>query len=278
MRPPAVAGEFYEGSREGLIRQIEWCYTHRIGPGEVPSLQRGGRRIIGLVSPHAGYMYSGPVAAHGFAALAQDGKPDRIIILGPNHHGIGSGVSLMSAGRWITPLGEVEVDGGLAKEILENSEIIDDEEEAHRFEHSIEVQLPFLQHLLGEFKFVPVCMMLQDIKTSLEVGEALASACRGKDVLIVASTDFTHYEPQESAERKDRIAIEKIVALDPKGLVETVEERGISMCGYGPVAAMLEACKRLGARTAKLLKYATSGDTSGYRAEVVGYASLAVYK
>ena len=278
MRPPAVAGEFYEGSREGLIRQIEWCYTHRIGPGEVPSLQRGGRRIIGLVSPHAGYMYSGPVAAHGFAALAQDGKPDRIIILGPNHHGIGSGVSLMSAGRWITPLGEVEVDGGLAKEILENSEIIDDEEEAHRFEHSIEVQLPFLQHLLGEFKFVPVCMMLQDIKTSLEVGEALASACRGKDVLIVASTDFTHYESQESAERKDRMAIEKIVALDPKGLVETVEERGISMCGYGPVAAMLEACRRLGARTVKLLKYATSGDTSGYRAEVVGYASLAVYK
>lgn len=242
----------------------------------MPQLQRGERRIIGLVSPHAGYMYSGPVAAHGFSALAQDGKPDRIIILGPNHHGIGSGVSLMSSGKWITPLGEVEVDRELAKEILKNSEIIDDDEEAHRLEHSIEVQLPFLQHLLGEFRFVPICMMFQDVKTSLEVGEAVALACQGKDVLLIASTDFTHYEPQERAIKKDRTAIEKILALDPRGLVETVEREGISMCGYGPVAAMLEACKKLGAKTAKLLKHATSGDTSGFTAEVVGYASIAI--
>ena len=278
MRLPAVAGEFYEGSRERLLRQIEWCYTHRLGPGKIPSLQKGERKMVGLVSPHAGYMYSGPVAAHGFAALAQDGKPERVVIIGPNHHGLGSGVSLMSTGVWATPLGEVEVDGELAREILDKSEIIDDEEEAHRFEHSIEVQLPFLQHLLGRFKFVPICMMLQDVRTSLEVGEAVALACEGKDVLIVASTDFTHYESQESAEKKDKIAIDRILSLDPKGLVETVEERGISMCGYGPVAAMLEACRRLGAKTAKLLKYATSGDTSGFKAEVVGYASVAIYK
>jgi AmmeMemoRadiSam system protein B len=276
MRHPAVAGQFYESTRKQLIEQIEWCYTHRVGPGRLPQLQRGERRIIGLVSPHAGYMYSGPVAAHGFSALAQDGKPDRIIILGPNHHGIGSGVSLMSSGKWITPLGEVEVDRELAKEILKNSEIIDDDEEAHRLEHSIEVQLPFLQHLLGEFRFVPICMMFQDVKTSLEVGEAVALACQGKDVLLIASTDFTHYEPQERAIKKDRTAIEKILALDPRGLVETVEREGISMCGYGPVAAMLEACKKLGAKTAKLLKHATSGDTSGFTAEVVGYASIAI--
>jgi AmmeMemoRadiSam system protein B len=278
MRPPVVAGQFYEGSKEELIKQIEWCYRHPVGPGKLPKLQRGKRSMLGLVSPHAGYIYSGPVAAHGFAALAHDGRPERIVILGPNHHGIGSGVSLVSSGRWRTPLGEVEVDGELARAILRECEIIDDEEEAHRHEHSIEVQLPFLQHLLGEFRFVPICMMFQDLRTSLEVGEALASACGGKDVLLIASTDFTHYEPHEQAVRKDRAAIEKILSLDPRGLVETVEGEGISMCGYGPVAAVLEACKRLGAGEAKLLKHATSGETSGFMGEVVGYASIAIYK
>jgi AmmeMemoRadiSam system protein B len=278
MRAPAVAGQFYEGSREELLKQIEWCYRHPVGPGKLPKLGRGERRMLGLVSPHAGYVYSGPVAAHGFAALAQDGRPERMVILGPNHHGIGSGVSLVSSGKWRTPLGEVEVDGELARAILSESEIIDDDEEAHRLEHSIEVQLPFLQHLLGEFRFVPICMMFQDARTSLEVGEALASACKGKDILFIASTDLTHYEPHEQALKKDRVAIEKILSLDPIGLVETVEGEGISMCGYGPVAAMLEACRRLGAGRAKLLKHATSGETSGFMGEVVGYASVAIYK
>ncbi len=276
MRPPAVAGQFYEGTREGLLKQIESCYLHPVGPGSLPKLGEAPQKILGLVSPHAGYMYSGPVAAHGFRRLAEEGRPNHLIILGPNHHGVGSGVSLMSSGKWVTPLGEVGVDGELARKILHSSEIIDDDPVAHQFEHSIEVQLPFLQHLFGEFEFVPICMMFQDLKTSLEVGKALAEACAGLRAVFVASTDFTHYEPHESAVRKDRRAIQHILQLDPEGLVRTVERERISMCGYGPVAAMLEAARRMGGKKAELLKYATSGDTSGYKAEVVGYASIVV--
>lgn len=278
MRQPAVAGQFYEGTRGGLLNQIEWCYKHPVGPGKVPEVGKGPRRLVGLVSPHAGYMYSGPVAAHGFAEVAAEGSPESFVILGPNHHGLGSGVSLRSSGKWRTPLGEVAVDGGLAREILKHSDLIDDEEEAHLHEHSIEVQLPFLQHLFGEFRFVPVCMMMQDWRTALEVGRAVGEACSGRNVLVIASTDFTHYEPHERAVSKDRKAIEKILKLDGRGLVEVVEEEGISMCGYGPVAAMLEAARRIGATSARLLKYATSGDTSGFRGEVVGYASIGVFK
>lgn len=278
MRQPAVAGQFYEGAREGLLKQIEWCYRHPVGPGKVPEVGKGPRRLVGLVSPHAGYMYSGPVAAHGFVEVAAEGSPESFVILGPNHHGLGSGVSLRSSGKWRTPLGEVTVDGSLAREILKHSDLIDDEEEAHLHEHSIEVQLPFLQHLFGEFRFVPICMMMQDWRTALEVGRAVGEACSGKDVLVIASTDFTHYESHERAVSRDRRAIEKILKLDGRGLVEVVEEEGISMCGYGPVAAMLEAARRMGATSARLLKYATSGDTSGFKGEVVGYASIGVFR
>jgi len=278
MRQPAVAGQFYEGTKEGLLKQIEWCYKHQIGPRKLPEVREGPRSLLGLVSPHAGYMYSGPVAAHGFVELAADGRPDSFVILGPNHHGLGSGVSLRSVGRWRTPLGEVLIDTSLAKEILKNSDLIDDEEMAHLYEHSIEVQLPFLQHLYGEIKFVPISMMLQDLRTDLEVGRAVGEACRGKNVVVIASTDFTHYEPHSQAVRRDQMAIKRILELDARGLVETVEREGLSMCGYGPVAAMLEATSLMGARKAKLLKHATSGETSGMMGEVVGYASIGVYK
>lgn len=276
MRYPSVAGQFYAGDKKKLLEQIEWCYKHSLGPGELPKVGAEPRKTLGLVSPHAGYMYSGPVAAHGFLRIAREGKPEKIIILGPNHTGLGSGVSIMCAGKWKTPLGEVEVDRELASAIVKCSNIIDPDEEAHRFEHSIEVQLPFLQHLFGEFKFVPICMMMQDLTTSLEVGESLARACKGMDVLIIASSDFTHYEPQDVARRKDAIAIEKILSLDPIGLAKVVETENISLCGPGPVCAMLKACSDLGAKKAELLKYATSGDVSGMRAEVVGYASISV--
>jgi len=276
LRPPAVAGAFYEGSRSGLIRQIEWCYRHPHGPGQVPSTVSGPRRILALVSPHAGYMYSGPVAAHGFSELSGDGRPSSVVIIGPNHTGMGSGVAIALAGRWKTPLGEVALDGDLGKRIMEESEIIDQDETAHAHEHSIEVQLPFLQHLFGELRMVPICMMMQDPETSREVGEAIARACSGKDVLIIASTDFTHYEPRESAYAKDREAIEKILQLDPDGLMEVIEERNITMCGPGPVCASLWAAREMGARKARLLKYATSGDTGPPMEEVVGYASISI--
>lgn len=277
MRRPAVAGTFYEGDAGSLREQIEWCYTHPHGPGEVPQLRPGKRSLVGLVSPHAGYMYSGPVAAHGFAYMARDGKPNSVVILGPNHTGLGSGVSAMVSGEWLTPLGRVRVDRQLAEAIRKECDLIDVDELAHAHEHSIEVQLPFLQHLFGQdFAIVPICMMMQDEETSEEVGSAIAKAARGKDAVIIASTDLTHYEPQTSATTKDRKVIDKILALDWRGLLRVVYEEDISMCGFGPVAAMLRAAKDLGAKRAELLKYATSGDTAGPMAQVVGYCSIAV--
>lgn len=277
MRPPVVAGQFYAGTRSALQEQIEWCYTHRHGPGKVPVVKDGPRRLVGLVSPHAGYMYSGPVAAHGFAYMAGDGRPDSFVIIGPNHTGAGSGVSIMTSGKWSTPLGEIKIDEELAEAINRASDIIDADEVAHAHEHSLEVQLPFLQHLFGGgFGIAPICMMLQDERTSMEVGDAIAEASAKKNIVIIASTDFTHYEPQRSAAEKDKKVIDEILELDQSSVVRTVEREGITMCGYGPVSAMLQAAKKLGAKKARLLKYATSGDTSGHMAEVVGYGSIAV--
>jgi AmmeMemoRadiSam system protein B len=278
-RKPAVAGTFYEGEASLLREQIDWCYTHPQGPGATIRIEAGKRTLVGLVSPHAGYMYSGPVAAHGFAYMARDGKPSSTIILGPNHTGSGSGVSIMTSGKWLTPLGDVKVDEPLAEAIKKSCDLIDVDSIAHAHEHSIEVQLPFLQHLFnGRFGIVPICMMLQDEDTSEEVGRAIAETAAKKDVVIIASTDFTHYEPQRSAVAKDRRAIDRILALDWRGLLRVIQDEDMSMCGSGPVAAMLCAAKALGAKKASLLKYATSGDTAGPMAEVVGYGSIAVVR
>ena len=279
VRYPAVAGQFYAGTKSALLKQIEWCYTHPHGPGKVPKVQAGKRRLVGLVSPHAGYMYSGPVAAHGFDYMAQDGKPNSIVIIGPNHTGIGSGVSIMTSGKWQTPLGGVEIDKQLAGSIKQSSDIIDEDTVAHAGEHSLEVQLPFLQHLFdAKFKIVPICMMMQDEGTSEEIGRAIAKAAAKKDVVVIASTDFTHYEPQQSAVVKDGKAIDKILALDWHGLIRTIEDKNISMCGYGPVSVMLRAAEGLGAKKAKLLKYATSGETAAPMPQVVGYGSIAILR
>jgi hypothetical protein len=278
VRPPAVAGQFYEGSKSSLLKQINWCYMHPQGPKALPKVKKGPRNLVGLVSPHAGYMYSGPVAAHGFAFMASDGKPEHLIILGPNHTGVGSGVSIMTSGKWSTPLGEARIDAELGEAIAKSSEIIDVDSDAHAHEHSIEVQLPFLQHLFGEINFVPICMMLQDQRTSDEVGDAISKASAGKDVAIVASTDLTHYESQRSAVEKDNKALDAITALDGAGLIATVEREGITMCGYGPVAAMIRSAKKLGAKRAKVLKHATSGDIAPPMSQVVGYGSVAVLR
>ncbi|RLF24207.1 MAG: hypothetical protein DRN15_03560 [Thermoprotei archaeon] len=279
-RPPAVAGAFYEGTPESLRRQIEECFLHPLGPGALPKVNREGpRRIIGLICPHAGYMYSGPVAAHAYHALASDGVPDVVVVLGPNHYGIGSPLAIMNQGHWETPLGEVSIDEDVANAIVEYSGIIEVDDVAHMREHSIEVQLPFLQYLYGDsFRFVPITMLMQDLESSRIVGRAIAKAIEDLNAVIIASTDFTHYEPQENAERKDQEAIKRILALDPEGLVSVVNNLAISMCGVGPVIAMLTACKELGATTCVLLKYATSGDVTGDYTSVVGYGALSVLK
>ena len=279
VRRPSVAGQFYEGSAESLRAQIEECFRSKIGPGSVPTETSGEGRIRGLVVPHAGYMYSGPVAAWSYSALFQDRRPQGFVILGPNHHGIGSGVALYREGAWRTPLGDAEVDSKLAESILRNSDVIDMDETAHAYEHSIEVQLPFIQYLFGKIRFVPISMMLQDEETAREVGRAIAAAVEdtGMDVVVVASSDFSHYVPREVAEANDGKAIQRIIAMDISGLYRVIDELGLSMCGYGPVAATIEATTSMGAKRGRLLKYATSGDVVPM-GEVVGYASIAFEK
>jgi len=269
VRYPAVAGQFYSGDEDSLLHEIEGCYKSPIGPGRLPSLKKGRRRIKGLVCPHAGYMFSGPVASHSYLALAEDGFPDSFIVIGPNHTGYGSRVALTTQ-DFSTPLGVVKADTELARELI--GEVIEDDITAHRYEHSIEVQLPFLQHIKKEIKFLPICMASQEYKTAREVGQIISKAISGRDVVVIASTDFSHYEPKEVAIRKDRLAIDAILNRDAKALYSTVLKNGITMCGYGPVMAMLEAVQ---GKEAELLKYSTSGDVRPMR-DVVGYGAIAV--
>jgi AmmeMemoRadiSam system protein B len=280
IRSPAVAGSWYAGTPNSLRSQIEELFTHRLGPGSLPqTVKEGPRNIVGLVVPHAGYMASGPVAAHAYYSLAKDGKPDVIVVFGPNHTGRGSALSIMNDGVWRTPLGDVDIDTETADQILSASRIVDLDDRAHVYEHSIELQLPFLQYLYGsEFKFVPICFMMQDLMSSREVGKAVAEALRGKNALVIASSDMTHYEPQERAEKKDKMAIDAALAMDETQYYHTVEAYGISTCGYGPVIAAITATKELGAKKAQLLCYKTSGDVLGDRSAVVGYASIAFMK
>ncbi len=271
---------FYAGTKEALIKQIEECFTHEFGPGEFPNVKENGpRNIVGLICPHAGYLYSGPVAAHAYYQLAKDGRPETFIVLGPNHTGRGSALSIVNEGVWQTPLGNVKVNTEVANKILQESNIIDLDYSAHEYEHSIEVQLPFIQHLYGkEFDFVPICFRMQDLETSCEVGRAIAKALIDMNVLVVASTDMTHYEPQERAELKDKKAINTMINLDEEQLYSIVESYKITMCGYGPVIALIVASKELGAKKSRLLSYKTSGNVTGDLSAVVGYASISIIK
>ena len=281
IRQPYNAGSWYAGSREALLRQLEGeCFLHSLGPGRtVKQATSEPRKILGLLSPHAGYMYSGPVAAHGYYALASNGRPEVVVVLGPNHYGRGSPVAIMVEGVWRTPLGDVAVNSEVAKAVQKASSYIDVDDSAHIQEHSIELQLPFLQYAIGEgFTFVPICIMLQDLEVSRDIGEAVAEGLKNLNGLVVASTDLTHYEPQTSAERKDSAVLEAVEKLDEALLFERVEGLNVSMCGVGPTASMLVAVKKLGASRAEILKYATSGDITGDKSAVVGYASAAAYQ
>jgi MEMO1 family protein len=279
-RPPAQAGTFYPDTEGALRTQIHNCFLHPLGPGSIPSVPgTPDNNLIGIVVPHAGYDYSGPVAANSYYRLASSGLRESVIILGPNHTGYGSGVSTMTDGQWGTPLGDVPLDKSLASSITKSSGLIDVEEEAHRREHSIEVQLPFLQVIYPRrFQFVPICMMLQDLETSMEIGDAIAKASAGTGTMLIASSDWTHYEPYESAKKKDMKVIQAVLEMDEKKFHDTIEEDHVSACGYGPVTAVLRASKILGAKQAKLLSYQTSGDTAGDKRSVVGYAAIAFTK
>ena len=290
IRKAAVAGQFYEGDKTGLEERIKNCFLNGRGPGELPETIKEEKKVKGLVVPHAGYIYSGAIAAHSYYYLAKNGFAETYIILGPNHTGMGSGVSVMTEGQWKTPLGEIPINEDLAKKIWKG--IIDKDETAHLYEHSIEVQLPFLQFSAGDKKidFVPICMSMQDYQTSKEIGEILADAIKQskKNIVIIASTDFSHagfnymsmppsgMKVEEYAEKQDKMAIEKILKMDAEGLIDTIHENNITMCGYGPVASMLTAAKILGAKNAELLKYGTSCEVHPANS-CVGYGAIAVY-
>ncbi|HJX69996.1 MAG TPA: AmmeMemoRadiSam system protein B [Dehalococcoidia bacterium] len=278
MRKPVVAGSFYAGAASGLHRQIEDCFKHTLGPGALPRAPKAGERhILGLVSPHAGYIYSGPVAAHGFFQLALEGKPEVVVILGPNHRGIGAEVALSKEDRWQTPLGYLEIDSEVGERIVSAARWAQWDDLAHSWEHSIEVQLPFLQYIYqAGIRVVPIAMLRQDLEASQDLGGAIATALKGRNGIIVASSDFTHYESQSAASKKDNLALEAILSLDAKQLENVVSRHNISMCGPGPVMSMLTACQKLAASQARLLRYATSGDITGDYSQVVGYASVEV--
>lgn len=275
VRRPSVAGQFYSGSAEGLREQIRSCFKSELGPGQPGDKPGNGDDVQGIVVPHAGYIYSGHVAAWSYHRLFRDRAPGSFVILGPNHHGTGSGVSMYPGGSWETPLGKAIIDEDLAGAIARDTGIIDLDRRAHVYEHSIEVQVPFLQYLYGDIKLVPISMMLQDLETSMEVGGDIARAVSKEDgkVAVVASTDFSHYVSQEVAHENDNLAIDRITEMDSPGLYRVVRDRGISMCGYGPVMATIEATLKMGAKRGSLLKYGTSGDVSPMR-DVVGYGAI----
>ncbi len=281
VRKPVVAGYFYEGRKESLIKQIEWAFTHKLGPGYIPRVsEERNKESIGFVVPHAGYIYSGPIAAHSYARLASEGKPDVFVLLGPNHTGAGEAVSVWSEGAWETPLGYANIDVDLAKEIISNSRYARPDKLAHYEEHSIEVQIPFLQYLFKDVSIVPISIMYQvpEISEDLATSIFKASSKLGRDAVVIASTDLTHYEPHERAVEKDKVVLDKIKSLDPVGLFDVVLRKNISMCGVAPVMTLLYYAKLSGSSGAEVLKYGTSGDVSGDKTLVVGYSAVRILK
>ncbi|BBD73918.1 hypothetical protein HS1genome_2307 [Sulfodiicoccus acidiphilus] len=275
IRRPAVAGSFYEDDAEELRRRISWCFTHNVGPGFFPRIFEGGPTNLYVV-PHAGYIYSGPVAAHVYAELAARNSPQLVVILGPNHTGLGSYVSVYPNGEWETPLGRVEVDNEAVIRLAHESEVMDLDERAHLYEHSIEVQLPFLQFIFGSsFKIVPIVISMQTPEVAEYISEGILRLMKLKEdnVVVLASTDLNHYDPHDETLKKDELALDKILSLDYRGLYSVVEEMGVTMCGYGPTMVVMRIAKKLG-KKARLLKHATSGDTSGDKNSVVGYSAV----
>jgi AmmeMemoRadiSam system protein B len=262
---PAVAGQFYPGSAETLLRAIR-SYTN---------VQGEKLNALGCVVPHAGYMYSGHVAGAVYGRLK---LPARFIILCPNHTGYGAPLGIMSKGTWLTPLGEAAIDDELAASLKKEMPLLEDDIDSQRHEHALEVQIPFLQALLPKFTFVPITVGSSRFQTLTQLGDAMARVIQGKAeaAMIIASSDMNHYESDSSTRVKDRKAIDHILALDAAGLHDVVTREHITMCGYGPTVAMLTAAKGLGAKSAQLVRYATSGDVSGDRDAVVGYAGMAV--
>ena len=274
VRQPAVAGRFYPGNAQRLRAEIETLTTARAVAGQ--KAQSPKIPAVGCIVPHAGYVYSGAVAGAVYQRLE---LPRRFVILCPNHTGHGKPLAVMSGGAWHTPLGDVAIDAEVANALKDATALLEEDAEAHRYEHALEVQLPFLQVLQPGFRFVPITVGTSDYDSLVALGDAISSvmASLQEPALVIASSDMNHYESDSLTRVKDQRAIAQVLALDPRGLYETVRQGHISMCGYGPATVMLTAAKKLGASEAELVRYATSGDASGDLDMVVGYAGIVVY-
>lgn len=277
LRQPAVAGSFYPNDAENLKRIIESCFLDKSGIGFIPKLNKfeGNDYPINVMVPHAGYQYSGAIATHGYCSIVTNGFPDVFIIISPNHTGFGSEISIFNEGEWITPLGNVEVDGEFADEIISISDIASSDFTAHVNEHSIEVQLPFLQYFSSDFKIVPITMGAQTFATSNDLANAIFEAGNNldKSYCVIASTDLSHFNNQEKANKVDGFVLEDIEEMNEFKLFEEVVQYNITMCGYGPVMTAISLSKMSGKDSCEILAYQTSGDVTGDLSSVVGYAS-----
>jgi hypothetical protein len=267
-RKPAVSGQFYSAESSALSEQV----------ARYVKLDEAREKAIGIVSPHAGLIYSGAVAGALYSKIE---FPHTFVLIGPNHTGRGKPISIVTQGEWEMPTGSLKIDEVLARKILDYSEIIEEDSSAHLMEHSLEVQLPFIIHFSSDVKIVPITMMTPDISgldSCRLTGEAVADVVKDAEYLvtIIASSDMSHYEEDSVARTKDKEAIDRIIAIDPEGLYKTVIKKGISMCGFAPTTAMLYSAKKLGAKEANLVKYMTSGEVSGDYGHVVGYAGLII--
>ena len=273
IRTPAVAGMFYPKEEDELKSSIRDSFLHSYGPGKLPPSEPS-KKIYGVICPHAGYAYSGPIAAHSYYAMSSE-KYALFVIVGPNHWGIGCSVASMKECKWQTPLGNVEVDSESSVELNKISGVIELDFYSHTREHSLEVQIPMLQEVYShQFKIVPVILINQDYTTVKQVGSAIAKIAKRKKAVIIGSSDLTHYEENSVAHKQDKLLIEPILKLDLDDFYRVLQENQVSACGYGAIASTMLACKELGATQGTLLKYATSGDIAGDMTSVVGYPSI----
>jgi AmmeMemoRadiSam system protein B len=292
VRKPAVAGSFYPADEGALRSLIRHCYLDRLGPGRLP-FRPGGRameerdgdgmlQLKACVCPHAGYVYSGAVSAHSYLDISEMGDAISLaIVVGPDHYGIGSGIATYTGGGlWETPLGRVLVDEAASGRMVELTGSVDIDNSAHAKEHSIEVQVPFLQDIYGAaFTLLPISLTFQDKSTARDLGKGLAELVKEeadskRKVVLIASSDLTHYEPALQARRKDTALLGCIQDLDLDGFYTTLERENITACGYGAIGSVMEACKLAGLGKGRLNAYATSGDVTGETDAVVGYPSV----
>ena len=277
-RKPSVSGIFYSSDKEQLIGELKGCFTNNIfGPGHLPPSDKV-RKIYGIVSPHAGYLYSGSVAANGYFSISSS-QFNNVILVGPNHYGLGSHVATTIDGIWECPMGEVLVNPQVAKDIASKASSMDIDEFAHSRDHCLEVQIPFLLYTFEKFRIIPIILTNQEEYVALEVGSAISDtvkdrASREEEFMLIASSDFTHYESNSEAHRKDSQLIKSILSLDINAFYSTLRQYNVSACGYGAIATIMVAAKNLGATQGELIKYATSGDVTGDKSSVVGYSSI----